>query len=177
MQSYLKAPKRPLIPSGQVQLDGMVLPSEILHLAELFPIGSSTQSTPELRHLILSCIPPADKVLNLVDRYYRHIACLYDPIPREQFMTRVYDRLFYGSRYSDVSAVPFDHVSLLFIVLALSVLADLKQSFTSDDSDPYFFLALAAFSLESRLTAPTLASIQALVRSKRSRGFVFRYWD
>jgi hypothetical protein len=145
------------------------LPSEIFHLAELFPTGSSMRSTPELRHLILSCIPPADKVLSLVERYYRHIAWMYDPIPREQFMDRVYDRIFYSNRYGDISNVPFDHVALLFIILALSVLTDLDRPFNYADAEPYYLLSLAAFSLESHLTAPTLASIQSLVCPARTK--------
>lgn len=78
-------------------------------------------------------------------------------------MDRVYNRIFYGNRYGDVSTIAFDHIALLFIILALSVMTDLEQSYSYATSEPYYLLALAAFSLETKLSAPTLASIQTLV--------------
>ncbi|KAF8590473.1 hypothetical protein K439DRAFT_91293 [Ramaria rubella] len=116
----------------------------------------------DLRYMILSCLPSADVALNLVERYYKHVSWIVDPIPREQLMARVYDRILYSNRFGDISDVPFDHVAIFFIILALSVLADVDQPFNYQTSEPYYVLSLASFSMEPRLAAPTLAAIQSL---------------
>jgi hypothetical protein len=83
-----------------------------------------------------------------------------DPIPRSEFVAHIFNPI-YKSSSADVIAP--DNLAVLFILLALGSILDLRQPFDHSSAEPLFQLSCAAFCLEPIYETASIPSIQALV--------------
>ena len=95
---------------------------------------------------------------------------MYNPISRAQFDTLIYSRI-YPEPSSPVYDVDRDsgsyeshRLALLYAILAVGVLVDLRIQSHSPHAVQFFQLSKAALSLDSVLDEPSVPAIQALVR-------------
>ncbi|THH32375.1 hypothetical protein EUX98_g1822 [Antrodiella citrinella] len=147
-----------------------VLPQEVLALAGFFPIAPNIPPTIDseldkmdrLRSLYWY-LPPADEAAELRQIYYTHAAWMYNPISVAQFN----DHIFYQF-YSPDAPPPTDdpllshQLALMFMVLAIGSLMDIKRPAYNIDAEKYHQLARAALFQSPIFEEPTLNAVQAL---------------
>ncbi|KIJ42345.1 hypothetical protein M422DRAFT_208868 [Sphaerobolus stellatus SS14] len=138
----------------------VLLPSEIVHLASLFPFGpSEAEPLPCLKEDLMRYLPPADIAWGICDIFFSHGDWLFDAITRAEFTQEIYSHIYHDSTYDSVGS---DRLSLMFIVLALGTLLDTAKLYDIRSSEPFYQLAKAAFVVEPLIDAATIPTLQSL---------------
>ncbi|KAF8590791.1 hypothetical protein K439DRAFT_1627524 [Ramaria rubella] len=137
------------------------LPPELVELASMFPFGTPRppSPSPDLKAMIITYLPSADKAWYLCDAWFENGAWLHDPVPRAEFVTHIFNPIYKSSSIEEISS---DLIAVFFITLALGSLLDLRQPFDHSATEPLFQLSCAAFCLEPIFKMTTIPSIQAL---------------
>ncbi|KAJ8516610.1 hypothetical protein ONZ45_g6088 [Pleurotus djamor] len=136
------------------------LPVEIIELMNAFPLGVREDGFE--KHLFLPYIPQRERALELVELYYRHVAFLYYPVTRDDFMTNVMHPI-----YGQTGDISLEHVhphalALFFVVLASGLLHDFMLPERQSHSTQYIALSRAAFAVLSIIEEANCASVQTL---------------
>ena len=97
---------------------------------------------------------------------------MYHPVTKEQFDEEIFVRVYpFATSDSpidadtdrDTGSRESHRLALLFIILAVGVLVDLKRNSHDSVAINYFQLSKAAMSIDSVMDEPSIPAIQALV--------------
>ena len=144
-------------------------------LSHAFPFAPSLnqEAAEGLRATLLAALPDAPTARELSDIYFANAAWMYHPISKDQFDQLIFARVYpYATADSpvdietdrDSGSFESHRLGLLYIVLAVGILVDLKRPSHDPAAVGYFQLAKAALSLDTILEDPSIPAIQALVR-------------
>ncbi|KAF8514037.1 fungal-specific transcription factor domain-containing protein [Gautieria morchelliformis] len=136
-----------------------LLPTDVLHLSQAFPFGSSSPDTPVLR-LILDFLPPITDAWPLVDVYYANSSWIYEPCPRPQFEEEVFTHVY--EHANDPEGISPHRLALVFAILSHGALMDLSREPYSAYAEQLHQLARASLAASPFLQEPTLPVIQAM---------------
>lgn len=155
----------------------LAVPADAPWVSHAFPFTPPLSQTvrEDLRMTLLANLPDAPTARALSDHYFTNAAWMYHPISREQFDFLVFARIYADSPSGDSPGSEVDadrdagsyeshRLAMLFIVLAVGILVDLKRPSHDPSSARFFHLAKVALSLDSVLEDPSVLAIQALVR-------------
>lgn len=155
----------------------LAVPSDPSWVSRAFPFSPplSQSARDDLRMTLLAHLPDAPSARALSDIYFTNAAWMYHPITREQFDLHVFARVYADSPTGESPGSDIDtdrdngsyeshRLAVLYIVLAVGILVDLKRVSHDPASATYFHLAKVALSLDSVLEEPSILAIQALVR-------------
>lgn len=110
----------------------------------------------------------------LADAYFENAAWMYHPVTKEYFYEVIFARIYPDIGPESPTDVETDRdsgsyeshrLALLFIVLAVGILVDLKRPSHDAEAVKYFQLSKAALSINSILEEPSITAIQASVSS------------
>ncbi|KIJ25665.1 hypothetical protein M422DRAFT_38534 [Sphaerobolus stellatus SS14] len=136
------------------------LPSDILHLSQAFPFGSSSFDFIAIQQL-LDFVPPMEDGYNLVDIYFSNAAWMYQPCPRPQFDGEILKHVYENA--NDPKSISPHRLSLFFAVLSHAVLTDLNREPYSLYAEQLHHLSRASLAASPFLQEPTLPVIQSMV--------------
>jgi hypothetical protein len=141
--------------------EAMALNPDILELSSLFPFGDNPMSRPftRVKHQILSCLPPMNKIMRILKAYYEFFSWWYifpvlsvsltdyslrhDPVPRDHL-----ERDVLPIMTSLPEAVCPDKLSFFFMVLSIGTVVDITSAVDLQAGDAFYQLARASFCLE-----------------------------
>ncbi|EJD07477.1 uncharacterized protein FOMMEDRAFT_75316 [Fomitiporia mediterranea MF3/22] len=152
----------------------LALPVDIPWLSHAFPFSPSLNqaAADDLRSTLLAALPDAPTARELADLYFANASWMYHPVTKEQFDKHIFARVYpYATAESPVDAetdrdsgsFESHRLALLYIVLAVGILVDLKRPSHDTAGVRYFQLSKAALSLDAVLEDPSIPAIQALV--------------
>lgn len=152
----------------------MVLPADLPSLSHTFPFTPQLQDgeIDILRDQLLNYLPDVETASQLVDNYFENAAWMYHPISRTQFQDLIFSRVYppisspISNEDRDSGSYESHRLALMYAVLAVGTLVDLRIRSHSPQAVPYFQFAKAALSLDSILDEPSIQAIQALVSNK-----------
>ncbi|EJD08184.1 uncharacterized protein FOMMEDRAFT_138150 [Fomitiporia mediterranea MF3/22] len=150
------------------------LPVDIPWLSHVFPFSPSLNqaAADNLRSTLLAALPDTPTARGLADLYFANASWMYHPVTKEQFYKHIFARVYpYATAESPVDAetdrdsgsFESHRLALLYIVLAVGVLVDLKRPSHDTAAVRYFQLSKAALSIDAVLEDPSIPGIQALV--------------
>ncbi|KAL5492320.1 hypothetical protein ACEPAI_3767 [Sanghuangporus weigelae] len=152
----------------------IALPADMAWLSHAFPFSPSLSqaAADDLRSTLLAALPDAPTARELTDIYFANGAWMYHPISKDQFDQLIFARVYpYATAESpidtetdrDSGSFESHRLALLYIVLAVGILVDLKRSSHDPAAVRYFQLSKAALSLDTILEDPSVPAIQALL--------------
>ncbi|KAI0343143.1 hypothetical protein BDW22DRAFT_1329101 [Trametopsis cervina] len=147
-----------------------VLPPEILSLAGLFPLAPNIPPNAEVEAERLERIrglfwylPPAEEAEDLKHIYFQHAAWMYNIISLEQFNEGIYYQFYNPNVAPQINDLNLSHqLALMFIVLAIGSLMDVKRQAYNIEAEKYHMLARAALFQSPIFEQPTIAAVQVL---------------
>jgi hypothetical protein len=144
-----------------------ILPPDVLGHSSAFPIGPTRLPNFDLENIHLQnlvwYLPTADNALELKQVYYQHAAWMYNPISPEAFMEQVYYPFYDSNANSPTDDPLLSHrLSLLFMILAIGSLVDLRTPAYNLEAEKYHQLARAALFRNGLFDEPTNHVVQAL---------------
>ncbi|KAH8093729.1 fungal-specific transcription factor domain-containing protein [Cristinia sonorae] len=147
-----------------------VLPQEVLALAGFFPVAPNIPPTVDyemekmerLRSLSWY-LPRADEAADLRQIYYTHAAWMYNPVSESQFNDHIFYQFFSPDAPPPTDDPLLSHqLALMYMVLAIGSLMDIKRPAYNIDAEKYHQLARAALFQSPIFEEPTLNAVQAL---------------
>ncbi|GJJ11196.1 hypothetical protein Clacol_005428 [Clathrus columnatus] len=160
------------------------LPPDLILLSALFPFPPETVTThiDDLIHLM----PDFDTALNLVNIYFPYSSWCQEPIPREEFMRRIFNECYpNGAIPTTLQHLSSHKLSVLFMVFALGALMDVNRPLCSVEAEEYHILARACLCIEPVYETSSLHSVQAmhlmiwyytLAATRRTNGYRLAIW-
>ncbi|KAI0691234.1 hypothetical protein BC835DRAFT_1279571 [Cytidiella melzeri] len=147
-----------------------ILPQEVLSLAGLFPVAPNIPPTAELEAERLErlrglfwYLPPADEAADLRQIYFQHAAWMYSIVSLEQFNEQVYYQFYNPNAAPPVNDIYLSHqLGLMFMVLAIGSLMDIKRQAYNIEAEKYHMLARAALFQSPIFEQPTISAVQTL---------------
>ncbi|KAI0091791.1 fungal-specific transcription factor domain-containing protein [Irpex rosettiformis] len=147
-----------------------LLPAEVLSLAGLFPVAPNIPPNEELDKTRMEkllrlywCLPPAEEAADLRHIYFQHAAWMYNIMSLEQFNEHVYDQFYNPNAAPPVNDIYLSHqLGLMFMVLAIGSLMDIKRQAYNIEAEKYHMLSRAALFQSPIFEQPTISAVQAL---------------
>ncbi|GJJ06844.1 hypothetical protein Clacol_001040 [Clathrus columnatus] len=140
------------------------LPTILTLLSALFPFASQSISENSDITELLVYLPSAQDALETSDIFWYTFSHGITPICRPHFVSKIYD-YFYPPAHIRRNYTRKDahRLGLLYIFIALGLLADARQPMLSTEAEKYHQLARAALSLDPICDHPTLPGLQCMV--------------
>ncbi|THG97365.1 hypothetical protein EW026_g4615 [Hermanssonia centrifuga] len=147
-----------------------LLPAEVLSLAGFFPIAPNISATPDVEaeridrlRSLFWYLPPADEAADLRLIYFQHAAWMYNPVSLDQFNEHVYYQFYNPNAAPPIDDPLLSHqLALMFMVLAIGSLMDIKRPSYNIESEKYHQLARAALFQSPIFEEPTINAVQVL---------------
>ncbi|KAF8141711.1 fungal-specific transcription factor domain-containing protein [Boletus edulis] len=146
-----------------------VLSPEILARSGAFPLVPNSLplevESVRLRELFWY-LPESHKAHYLCRVYFTFGAWMYNPITEHDFFDEIY-ALFYSPDVGSPSDDPLisHKLALIFMILAIGSLVDIKYAAYNIEAEKYHQLARAALFQSSLFEDPTISAVQALART------------
>ncbi|KIJ20777.1 hypothetical protein PAXINDRAFT_165615 [Paxillus involutus ATCC 200175] len=143
-----------------------ILPPEVLSRSGAFPMVPNSHSL-EVENVRLReyfwYLPESSKARHLCQVYYLLGAWMYNPISQQSFYEEIYP-LFYAPDAGPPSDDPLlsHKLSLVFMILAIGSLMDIKQPAYNIEAEKYHQLARASLFQSSLFEDPTVSAVQTL---------------
>ncbi|KAI0296024.1 fungal-specific transcription factor domain-containing protein [Russula brevipes] len=147
-----------------------ILPVDILQFSGSVPLSPisrpSVDTVKERLRNLHWYLPSAEKAAELRDLYYTYAAWMYNPVSISEFNATVYSVLFKSqgamAMNEEPSAVLSQRLSVMFMVLAIGCLMDIRLPSYNVEAEKYHQLARAALFQNNIFDEPTLGAVQAL---------------
>jgi hypothetical protein len=147
-----------------------ILPADILQFSNSLPLSPlirpSVDTVKERLRNLHWYLPSAEKAAELREVYYTYAAWMYNPISISEFNATVYSILFKSQgalAMGDEPNIMLSHrLSVMFMVLAIGSLMDVRLPSYNIEAEKYHQLARAALFQNNIFDEPTLGAVQAL---------------
>ncbi|KAF8573766.1 hypothetical protein K439DRAFT_1665694 [Ramaria rubella] len=160
------------------------LPPDLVLLSVLFPFPPETVAT-QINDFV-PLLPPYPQAVSLSESYYKHSAWCQDPLPREPFMTMIFNECYPDNTPAQsLQHVSSHRLSVLFMVFALGTLMDTHKPLCSIEAEEYHTLARACLCVEPVYDNSSLQAVQSmhlmlwyyiLAATRRTTGYRLALW-
>lgn len=146
------------------------LPQEILTLSGLFPVATNIPPTVDAEadrmerlKTLFWYLPPPEEAAALRDIYYQHAAWMYNVISLPQFNENAFFVFYNQSPEGPIDDHLRSHqLALMFMVLAIGSLMDIKRPAYNIEAERYHQLARASLFQSPIFEEPTISAVQTL---------------
>ncbi|TDL23723.1 hypothetical protein BD410DRAFT_786992 [Rickenella mellea] len=147
-----------------VETPDIALPGDVPWFAHAFPFSTPiSTAVVQVRGQLINLLPNAAEAQRTADCYYSHAAWMYDPLPRHQFDETIFSRIYDAELVTDHDPFESHRLAVLYMILAIGTLVDLKIRSHDPLAVQYYQLGRAALSLDSVLEEPSVPAVQAML--------------